>query len=101
MITLNSDSATSPNLVLAELIESAVALGNADRAGRLETMLSEAIAALDRSTKAPAATLVRELGACKVILEKLRDEAKQNSETSNAATGKLSKMVTKLKTIEL
>jgi hypothetical protein len=104
MITL---SETKPpieprlNLVLAELIEKSADMGNAGRAARLEGVLSEAIALIERAAKAPAADLVRELAQCQRSLESLRAEAKANGETSEGAKGKLMKMVDALKNSEI
>jgi hypothetical protein len=89
------------NLVLAELLEKSADLGNAGRAARLEGMLSEAIALIERAAKAPAADLVRELAECQRSLDGLRVEAKANGETSEGAKGKLAKMVDALKRIDI
>ncbi len=101
MISLNeTQPSTDPfSLALVQVIEKAIDLGNADRAARLEGMLSEAIAMMDRAAKAPAADLVGELVQCQRGLESLRVEAKANCEKSEAAKGRLTIMLDKLKNL--
>ena len=102
MINLSETTppSVSLHLALAQLIEKSIDLGNADRAARLEEMLSGAIAMMDRAAKAPAADLVSELIQCQHSLENLRVEAKANCESSEAAKVKLKIMIDNLKSIE-
>ena len=99
MISLN-EITPSPGQHIAELIEQlADPVGNAARTARFEAALAEAIAVIERATKAPAVDLVRELTACQKNLEKLRDETKVRAEASELIKGHLVKRLDALRAI--